>query len=240
MDVVLYDWPWVGLLAGLFGVAALLGWPRSAHAGSRWKDPSWLVCLMLPVYMLHQFEEHGINFLGQHYHFLTELCLALGHPDPKNCPGTPAFVVAVNCGGGVWIPGLLAILLRHRNVMVGACAMGIPLVNAIVHIGDALVSGHYNSGVVTAVVLFLPMCAWTLLQLRRNGLLQPRRLAAVIASGVLLHVTLAGSILGKEHDLWGEQLVLLINIFNFLIPFGLGTLVQAPSVRANAAVGSPA
>jgi hypothetical protein len=73
-----------------------------------WRDPSWLVCLMLPIYMLHQFEEHGIDAFGARYHFINDLCTTLGHPSLADCPANPAFVLAVNVGGGVWIPGLLA------------------------------------------------------------------------------------------------------------------------------------
>jgi hypothetical protein len=89
MKTVLYGWPYLGLVAGVVGLAFLLAWPKRAGE-SRWRDPSWLVCLMLPVYTLHQFEEHGINLRGEHYHFLTELCALLGRLDLSRCPANPA------------------------------------------------------------------------------------------------------------------------------------------------------
>ena len=222
MNVVLYGWPYFGLAAGVAGLAILLSSPR-------WKDPTWLVCLMLPVYMLHQFEEHGVNLMGAHYHFLTELCALLGRPDLSRCPANPAFVLAVNCGGGVWIPGILAIVFRRRNPMVGACAMGVPLVNAVFHIGQAAARGAYNSGLATAAALFVPMCAWTLAQLRRSGLLGPRQLSSIVGSGVLLHGALIASVLGRERGLGGQGALIAINVVDFVIPLFFGIVAARSS-----------
>lgn len=226
MNVVLYDWPYAGLAAAVMGIVLLLVLPWSE---TRWRDPSWLICLALPIYMLHQFEEHGINLLGERYHFLPEMCAILGYPDPTHCPATPAFIAAVNCGGGVWIPGLLGILFLRRNILVGACGLGIPLVNAVVHIGVGIARARYNSGLLTAATLFVPFCVWTLLQLHRKGLLRPPALIGIIASGVLLHATLAVSILGHAHDFWGETPVLLMNVLDGFIPLGVASLLMVRS-----------
>jgi hypothetical protein len=217
MSAIRYGWPWLGLAAAVVCLAALL-LERRREAGSRWRDPSWLVCLMLPVYMLHQFEEHGINLRGEHYHFLAELCAMLGRPDLSRCPADPVFVLAVNCGGGVWIPGLLAIFFRRRNPMVGACAMGIPLVNAVFHIGQAVARGSYNSGLATAALLFVPMCAWTLAQLRRSGLLEPGQLASIAGSGLLLHAVLIASVLGRLYGILSAGALVAINVADGIIP----------------------
>jgi hypothetical protein len=229
MDVVLYGWPWLGLAVAIVLLAALLTWPRPGQV-SRWRDPSWLVCLTLPVYMLHQFEEHGTNLLGQRYQFLADLCAMLGYPDPSRCPADPVFVLAVNCGGGVWLPGLFAILFRRSNPLIGACVMGIPLVNALFHIGPAVALGAYNSGLATAVLLFVPMCAWTLAQFRRRDLLGLRQLACVVGSGLLVHAVLIGSVLGRARGLWGQGTQVAMNIADFIIPLALG-LLAAPTAR---------
>lgn len=234
VHAILYDWPYLGLAAAAAGLAALLLAPRTT-AEPRWSDPSWLLCLMLPIYMLHQFEEHGINLRGEHYHFLAEMCAMLGRPDLATCPADAPFVLAVNCGGGVWIPGLLAIFFRRRNPMVGACAMGIALVNAVAHIGQAVARGSYNSGLATATLLFLPMCAWTLWRLRCSGLLGPRQLASIIGSGVLLHAVLIASVLGRSRGLWGEGALVAINVADGLIPLLLGARAQAGAARSPAA-----
>jgi hypothetical protein len=223
---ILYGWPFVALAAGLVGLLALFGWPRPSGSASRWRDPRWLVCLMLPVYMIHQFEEHGVDLFGRRFHFLNDLCATLHHPNVADCPADPAFIFAVNVGA-VWIAGALAILWRRRNIMVGACAMGIPLVNTFAHCVAAVRAGHYNSGLLTALILFVPMCAWALVQLRHADLLDARRVVWVVVSGVAVHAVLMGSLLAHGRGLLPEAPLLVINAVNGCIPFVVGSLIGA-------------
>jgi hypothetical protein len=229
VNALLFDWPFFGLVVGVLGLVALVAWPRPPGAPSRWRDPAWLVCLMLPVYMVHQFEEHGINLFGHRYHFIIDLCRSLGHSDLAGCPASPAFILAVNLGGGVWIPGLIAIAWRRRNVMVGACTLGVPLVNAAAHIVPAVVKGTYNSGLATALVLFVPMCAWALKQFRGAGILDGRRLAAIVASGVAVHALLAGSLIAHGLGLLSQTPLLAINVAYGLLPLVVASL---PGIRS--------
>lgn len=227
-DVILYDWPFIGLVLGVLGLTMLVAWPRR-RLGSRWRDPEWLVCLTLPVYMIHQFEEHGFDLLGRRYHFLAAMCAMLGHPDLAHCPADPAFILAVNVGGGVWIPGLLAIALRRKNVTVGAYTIGIPLINIVAHVGPAIVLGSYNPGLLTAVFLFIPFCGWTLTQLWRAGVLDAKGLVAVIATGVALHAVLVASVLAHGSGLLSEAPFLAINVVDGCLPLAIALLVSRAS-----------
>jgi hypothetical protein len=229
LSAAFLDWPFVALALGVLGLLVLVFWPRKPGSPSRWRDPEWLVSLMLPLYMLHQFEESGINVLGQRYHFLSELCANVGYPDVAGCPGTPAFVFAVNVGG-VWLAGLLAIVFRRRNILVSACALAIPFVNALAHLAAALLHGTYNSGVLTALVLFLPLCIWTYAQLFRVGVLDAKRLGVVIFSGVVMHAVLLGSLLARASGL-PEAAFLSLNVANGLVPLGFGALLGALAGR---------
>jgi hypothetical protein len=224
VNALLLDWPFFGLVVGVLGIVALVAWPRPPGALSRWRDPAWLVCLMLPVYMVHQFEEHGIDLFGRRYHLINDLCRTLGHSELAGCPVSPALLFAVNCGGGVWIPALIAIAWRRRNVMVGACTLGIPLVNVAAHIESTVARGAYNSGLATALVLFVPMCAWTLKQLWSGGILDGKRLAAVVASGVAVHALLMGSVIAHDRGLLSQTLLLAINVGYGLLPLVIASL----------------
>jgi hypothetical protein len=223
-DVILYDWPFLGLALGVLGLAALVAWPRR-RPGSRWRDPEWLVCLTLPVYMIHQFEEHGFDLMGRRYHFLAAMCAMLGHPDLAHCPADPAFILAVNVGGGVWIPGLIAIALRRKNVAVGACTVGIPLINILAHVGPAIFFGSYNPGLATALLLFVPFCGWTLTQLWRAGVLDGKGLGAVIATGVALHGILIASVFAHGSGLLPEAPFLGVNVVDGCLPLVIARLV---------------
>jgi hypothetical protein len=228
LDAILFDWPFLASACGVVGLIVLLLLPRSASAPSRWRDPVWLVCLVLPVYTLHQFEEHGFNLLGQRFHFLVEMCGIIGHPALAGCPADRAFILAANLGGA-WIPGLCAILWRRRNLMVGACAFGVPLVNAGTHIGSGVIRGAYNSGLLTSLVLFVPLCAWALITFRRAGVLPGKRILAVIAAGALVHVVLIGSLLLHGRGLLSETPLLVINVVNGFIPLAVGLLARSHS-----------
>jgi hypothetical protein len=173
---------------------------------------------MLPAYMLHQFEEHGIDVLGEHYAFLAALCRQLGY-SPDACPADAPFVLAVNVGT-VWIAGGLAIVFRNRNVAVGTVAFGVPLINAFIHIGTAIANRAYNPGVLTAVVLFLPLCFYALRTLKP-------RLLPVLGCGVATHVVLIAGILGYAHGFipWGVNL--FIQTVNGFQPLAFAMLLRA-------------
>jgi len=229
MDAVLLDWPFFALAVGVAMLAVLLIARRPAGGPSRWRDPAWLVCLVLPVYMIHQFEEHGVDLLGRRYQFIVEMCRVLGHPDLASCPADREFIFAVNVGA-VWIAGLTAIVWRHRNPMVGACAYGIILVNGFLHVvPGGLVRWTYNPGLLTSAVLFLPLSAYALWALRRADLLDARRVLAVVASGVVLHVILIAGLLAYGRSLISHTTDLAIQIANGFVPLAFGVLVQSRS-----------
>ena len=135
------NWMHAGFIAGLFLVAVL---PLFAGAFD------WalvLVYLQLPVYMLHQLEEHQ----GDRFRRFVNERLAGG----RDALTTPA-VVFINVPL-VWGVDLAAIYLaRFVDIGLGLIAVYLMLVNAAVHIAAGLVLRVYNPGLVTAVVLFLP------------------------------------------------------------------------------------
>lgn len=223
MNAIYFGWPWAALVLGAGGLGALFVLPRPSGAGSRFRDPAWLACLMLPLYMVHQFEEHGIDLLGRHYHFIEEICGVVAR-DPDPCPADPPFILAVNCGGGVWIPGVLAIAFRRTRPLVGACALGIPAVNAVAHLGQVVVLGRYNSGAVTAALLFVPGCGFALWQLRRIGVLSGARPLRVLATGGILHALLIGSLLARRQGWIGEGLLVAINLGYGVLPVVFGSV----------------
>ena len=55
------------------------------------------------------------------------------------------------------------------------------LANAVLHVGGALADGAYVPGLVTALALYLPYCAWLGAALLRSGRLRPAAAAAVVA-----------------------------------------------------------
>lgn len=82
MDLLLL-WPFIGLVAGVPVILELCK-PQEYYLGahtrrqSPWKslinDQSWWMRAALPMYLLHQFEEHGYDFMGRRYAFRSHFC----------------------------------------------------------------------------------------------------------------------------------------------------------------------
>lgn len=217
MDTILIRWPYAGL-----GLAVLLlGWllleKRRLDAPPRWRDPAWVLPLLWPMYLLHQFEEHGVDLRGQHYAFLEGLCTTLGYRSAPKCPADPAFIFAVN-GVACQIAFALSWIFRRKNPLVAACAWGIPMVNAVVHIGSGITRGEYNPGVLTSVILFVPLCALMLRTVLRAGVIERRHVPLIIASGVLVHAVLLVSLFLRARGLISHGALLLVNSVDGFIP----------------------
>jgi hypothetical protein len=147
-DWFLHNWMYAGFLAGLFLLAVA---PVFAAAIGL---PLLLVYLQLPVYMLHQLEEHYDDRFRKYVNDLVA--------GGREALSTPA-VVVINVVG-VWVVILIVLYLaRFVGLGLGLIAIYLTLVNALVHIVQAAVQRRYNPGLATAVVLFLPVGIWGLM-----------------------------------------------------------------------------
>lgn len=147
-------WMYGGALAGilllLLSPLLLTGWPEPLAASF----------LLLPAYMLHQYEEHDRDrfrlffnqTIGRGYEVLSPLAVFI-----TNVPG-------------VW--GVIAVSLYAStlfNLGWALIAVYLVLVNALVHIVHAIVFRRYNPGLISAVSVFLPLGSGTLWLIDRAG-----------------------------------------------------------------------
>jgi hypothetical protein len=190
-----YVWPYMGLGAALL-LALLLATDllRSDAAVSRWHDLVWLTWFGTFAYLVHQFEEHGIDVYGAEYAFREFLCGFFGFSDLKSCPLPPSVITAVNVAA-VWLLGPAAALLGRRWPLIALSFFSIPAVNLVAHVASAVANGVYNPGVLTAIVLFLPLSLWAFYVALVHYRLGWRAVIATIAAGVVLHGVLMASLL---------------------------------------------
>ena len=178
-DWFLHNWMYAGFLAGLFLLAVA---PVFAAAVGL---PLLLVYLQLPVYMLHQLEEHYDDRFRK---FVNDL-LAGG----REVLSTPA-VVVVNVVG-VWVVILIALYLaRFVGLGLGLIAIYLTLVNALVHVVGAVVQRRYNPGLATAVVLFLPVGLYALMVVSATPGVTTTDHVVGLAVAILIHVAIAAHI----------------------------------------------
>ncbi|HEX4142087.1 MAG TPA: HXXEE domain-containing protein [Pirellulales bacterium] len=136
-----WQWPYASLFAA--GFLAVLAPLVFRFAGI----PLGLVYLQLPIYMLHQYEEHA----GDRFRLWVNKML--GHGDVL----TPMATFWIN-SLLVWLFDLVALYLAcFVSLSLGLIAIYLPIVNAFGHIVPAVIKREYNPGLLTSVILFLPV-----------------------------------------------------------------------------------
>jgi hypothetical protein len=139
-----WQWPYATLFAAGFLVA--LAPLVFLFAGV----PLGLVYLQLPIYMLHQFEEHR----DDRFRLWVNKMLAEGQDVL-----TPIATFWIN-SILVWALDLVALYLAcFASLSLGLIAIYLPILNAFGHIIPAAVRKQYNPGLITSLLLFLPVGA---------------------------------------------------------------------------------
>ncbi|HVZ84990.1 MAG TPA: HXXEE domain-containing protein [Terracidiphilus sp.] len=173
IDRLLRFWVYGGALCGLL-LAAITpvlarGWPLGLLA----------VWLQLPLYMLHQYEEHDDNRFAE---FVNR------HMAHGRRALTPASVFLINVPG-VWgvvaVSWMLAATVRPG---LGLIAIDLTLVNALAHIGGLIMLRVYNPGVITAVIGFIPIGGWALWCVQRT---RPSLADHALGIGIALAIHIA-------------------------------------------------
>jgi len=145
-----YVWPYMGLGAALLlGLLLCTDALRSDLEVSRGRDLVWLAWAGTLAYLIHQFEEHGIDLQGATYAFRGEMCRNMGQPDAQSCPIPFSFVNAVNITC-VWVFGPVTALLGRRWPGFALAFFSIPFVNTLIHLIPVVTQGAYNAGLLTA------------------------------------------------------------------------------------------
>ncbi len=138
-------WVYGGFLSALFLLALTplltAGWSRGLLA----------VWLILPLYMIHQYEEHDDNRFER---FMREF-VGKGRPVLSF---TQIFWINI---GGVWGLNALALWLAiTQDLAWGLLGLYAAFLNSVVHMGQAIRMKKYNPGLLTAVLLLLPFSVW--------------------------------------------------------------------------------
>lgn len=169
---------WQYLLPFLAALA-LAGWAL-VYGGSALSTAS-LFALHLPVYMVHQIEEH--LWPGGFRQFANAEIFHSGRDD---WPVTVGGVCFVNTGF-VWLPIGLAALFPQALAWLGFAFVGLSFANAMLHLAGVARLRIYNPGAVTALLLLLPFSVFVFWSRMRLGELTGAQVAASILAGALLH-----------------------------------------------------
>ena len=190
-----FAWPWIGLVPAAAIVIVLFGteWVAGGDLKRRWRDPAWTGWLIAATYMVHQFEEYGIDATGLHRAFPAAMCGVLGYA-AEACPVPPAFYLAVNIPL-TWIAAPIAALLARRLPLVGLGFAGLLLVNGLTHLVPTALGHGYDAGALTAALLFLPLSFVVARTFFWHGPFARADGALVIVCGALIQGVLIASLL---------------------------------------------
>ena len=170
-------WVYGGFLAGILILVLL---PELSQS---WSTALLAVFLQLPVYMLHQYEEHDNDRFRRFFN------RTIGGGQEVL---SPAAVFIINVPG-VW--GVIAgsfYLAAYISIGYGLIAVYLTLVNAVVHIVSGIVSRSYNPGLATAVLMFLPSSAFAIVQLQATGAVGWHNHLLGLLTAVSIHVAIVG------------------------------------------------
>jgi hypothetical protein len=193
LDRLAKNWVYGGSLAGvlllLLAPLLLRGWTAVAAA----------TFLCLPVYMLHQLEEHDRD------RFREFVNARLG--GGAEVLTTPVvFIVNIP---GVW--GVIAIslwLAARVNPGFGLIAAYLILVNGVVHVMPALVMRCYNPGLVTAILLFVPLGSYCLYATAQAGAGTVGMHVTGVVTAIAIHAGLIGYVMRVRRGLRREAAIL--------------------------------
>ena len=210
-------WPWIGLgAAGLLFVLLTTNALRGDRSTTRGRDLVWLTWAAVFAYLVHQFEEHGIDARDRIYAFRGYLCAELGFADAASCPVPVVFITTVNVAA-VWVMGPLSALLAARWPVIGLSFFAIPAANLFLHAVPALATQSYNPGLITALALFLPLSLLAFVAAITRYHLGVRSVLATLFAGAVMHAILIGSLMSFINGRLDLDTLLLVQVANPLL-----------------------
>lgn len=141
------NWVYGGFLAALMLLAL------TPVLASGWSPALLLIWLQLPIYMLHQYEEHD----DDRFRLFVNATIGGGQEVLSR------FAVLVINIGGVWAVDAGAFWLAARvHIGLGLIAVYLSLINGVSHCLLAVALRRYNPGLMTSILLFIPLGIATL------------------------------------------------------------------------------
>jgi hypothetical protein len=172
-----HNWMYGGFIASLFLLA--LAPVTAAPAGLAFV----FAYLQLPIYMLHQLEEHR----NDRFRRWINDAIAGG----REMLSTPA-VIVINVVG-VWLVDVIALYLAHfLDVGLGLIPIYLTIVNAAFHIVAGTVQRCYNPGLTTALLLFVPLGVWALIVVSAVPGVSATDHFIGLAAAVFIHAAIIG------------------------------------------------
>jgi hypothetical protein len=117
------------------------------------------------------------------------VCGQFDYPPYPDCPIPMSFYPVVNISL-MWFGAPLAAYICRRNVLIGLSSWGLIMANGFVHSAGGIAEGVYNTGLLTAAFLFIPLSFWVIYACTIRGPYRGKVVGAAIAAGAVTHAVL--------------------------------------------------
>jgi hypothetical protein len=180
------NWVYGGFLA------ALMLFALTPVLASGWSPVLLLLWLQLPVYILHQYEEHDADrfrmFINANIGGGQELLTRFA-----------VFVINIV---GVWavVAGAFSLAAQAR-IGLGLIAVYLSLINGVGHCLMAVAMRRYNPGLVTAILLFIPLGIATLRVMADVHDITPTDHIIGFTVALMVHAGIIGLIVVRKRQL---------------------------------------
>lgn len=155
-SLFMQNWSWMGLGAAivLLIVALCTDIFRSDLSKKRWFDPAWLAWIGAIEYMLHNFEEYGYDLRGVTMSF-PKMMTDVGKGNVDQLAYLGCNIVLI------WICAPIIACLAKKYKAIAPSIAIFTIFNMFTHI-IAIFGTGYNAGLLTSLVLFIPIGLWTI------------------------------------------------------------------------------
>lgn len=162
MDWIDDNWMFVTLPVSLLIAAYKHQEPKTSRDDRRLMDLVWYGWVAMPVYAIHQLEEHGYDAYGRRYHFIHYF----NEANPFGVEMTPRFISIINL---VQVHVFFAVYAHWSattgNPLYAALTHGLMATNSVMaHIVPATLSGQYNPGLAQSIFMMAPFSIFVLYQ----------------------------------------------------------------------------
>ncbi len=216
------NFQWIGLIGAIVLLILLFGTDklRNDKSVSKWKDYTWLSWAGLVAYLLHNVEEYGIDLFGNLHGFPISITHLLTSIKPDGNVPQGLLYAMVNVPA-FWIVSPIASFLSRKYPLTGLTVYSIISVNIFMHIVPFIAGQGYNSGLLTTIFIFIPLCIWTFYTCFSKGRLNKRGIYIIVGSGIIMHIILMLAMFGYTFNVISYPVSVAIEALNSFLLLGI-------------------
>lgn len=220
-DFLINNWMKIGTYAVPFLLLQFFA-SRPQETSTGFSDTKLISLLLLVAYLMHQYEEHWIDLYGNYYSFFTttnELfknILAVDNDNILLLTKEAIFVINTSL---VWLVGTIAIWRSPNHLFPTLAMAGLTFVNALTHMIGGLVTQSYNPGLLTAVIVFIPLTLSYLTIILKTAKLAKIQIIVALVWAFLAHIIMVGGLLAANWlALFPEYVYFILLILWSVVP----------------------